>query len=189
MMDMCNHYLTSCCTTHSVLTCYKIYYTLCAALLHLFFAILDDGWSGTRFDRPGFLRMRQDIESKRINLVLVKDLSRLGRNNSKTEEFITDILPAYNCRLIAVNDGVDTLYAADDVSISTHSVLTCYKIYYTLCAALLHLFFAIYNVFFIYFFQIPLARKDTGNPVADWAATTARRRSLSPIFSPPTTAV
>ena len=79
---------------------------------------VDDGWSGTRFDRPGFLRMRQDIESKRINLVLVKDLSRLGRNNSKTEEFITDILPAYNCRLIAVNDGVDTLYAADDVSIS-----------------------------------------------------------------------
>ena len=79
---------------------------------------VDDGWSGTRFDRPGFLRMRQDIESKRINLVLVKDLSRLGRNNSKTEEFITDILPAYNCHLIAVNDGVDTLYAADDVSIS-----------------------------------------------------------------------
>lgn len=69
---------------------------------------IDDGWSGTSFDRPAFKKMLQDIEAKKINMVIVKDLSRLGRNTARVIDFIEEYFPIHNIRFIAVNDGIDT---------------------------------------------------------------------------------
>ena len=68
----------------------------------------DDGYTGTDFDRPGFQEMMEDIRKKRINCVIVKDLSRLGRNYIIVGHFIDDTLYRYNIRFIAVNDNVDS---------------------------------------------------------------------------------
>jgi DNA invertase Pin-like site-specific DNA recombinase len=69
---------------------------------------VDDGFTGTNFDRPGFNKLIKDIESKKINLVITKDLSRLGRNYSKTGYYIDEYFPEHGVRYIAVNDNVDT---------------------------------------------------------------------------------
>lgn len=69
----------------------------------------DDGYSGTNFDRPAFQRMLADIKDGRINLVIVKDLSRLGRNHVLVGQFTEQILPAFGCRFIALNNNIDTL--------------------------------------------------------------------------------
>lgn len=69
----------------------------------------DDGYSGTNFDRPAFQRMLADIKDGRINLVIVKDLSRLGRNHVLVGQFTEQILPAFGCRFVAVNNNIDTL--------------------------------------------------------------------------------
>lgn len=74
----------------------------------------DEGFSGTDFDRPGINSMKEDIKSNKINLVLVKDLSRLGRNNTQTLLFL-DFLCREGVRLIAVNDGYDTLNDEDEL--------------------------------------------------------------------------
>jgi len=68
----------------------------------------DDGYTGTNFDRPGFQRMLEDIEKGKINLVITKDLSRLGRNYIETGRYVEKIFPSKNIRYIAVNDNVDT---------------------------------------------------------------------------------
>ena len=68
----------------------------------------DDGWSGVNFDRPGFQKMMQKIYDNEIDCVVVKDLSRLGRNHTETGKYITRIFPAFGVRFIAVNDHVDT---------------------------------------------------------------------------------
>ncbi len=70
---------------------------------------VDDGWSGTNFDRPNFQRMIQDIEDGRINCVIVKDLSRLGRNYILTGQYTELYFPSHNVRFIAINDSVDSL--------------------------------------------------------------------------------
>lgn len=76
----------------------------------------DDGWSGTNFQRPGFLRMMEAVREKRINLVLVKDLSRLGRDYIQVGTYTDCVFPHYDCRFIALNDGVDTLRQNDDIA-------------------------------------------------------------------------
>jgi len=68
----------------------------------------DDGYSGTSFDRPDFNRMIGDIENKKINLVITKDLSRLGRDYIETGYYVEKYFPSRKVRYIAVNDGVDT---------------------------------------------------------------------------------
>lgn len=68
----------------------------------------DDGYTGTNFDRPDFQRMIQDIELGRINLVITKDLSRLGRDYIETGRYVEKYFPAKNIRYIAVNDNIDT---------------------------------------------------------------------------------
>lgn len=68
----------------------------------------DDGYTGTDFDRPAFQEMMDDIRNKKINCVIVKDLSRLGRNYINVGHFIDDTLPRYKIRFIAVNDNVDS---------------------------------------------------------------------------------
>ena len=69
---------------------------------------IDDGYSGTNFNRPGFLSMLDDIKSGNVSTVITKDLSRLGRNHIRTGEYIEIIFPDYNVRYIAINDNVDT---------------------------------------------------------------------------------
>ena len=69
---------------------------------------VDDGVSGTTFDRPSFNEMLQDIENKNINMVITKDLSRLGRDYIKTGFYIEDYFPKNNVRYVAITDGIDT---------------------------------------------------------------------------------
>lgn len=74
----------------------------------------DDGWSGTNFDRPDFQRMKRDIESGGIDIVLVKDLSRLGRNQIETSLCIQVFFPEHQVRFIAVSENIDTVKGEDD---------------------------------------------------------------------------
>ncbi len=60
---------------------------------------IDDGVSGTTFDRDGFNRMIEDIEKKRINMVIVKDLSRLGRNYSQVGHYTDYFFPKHKCKV------------------------------------------------------------------------------------------
>ena len=83
----------------------------------------DDGYSGTNFDRPAFKEMIKDIEDKKINLVITKDLSRLGRNYSKTGYYIDEFFPEKNVRYIAVNDNVDTLKELNSTTSAFMSVV------------------------------------------------------------------
>ena len=71
---------------------------------------VDDGVSGTSFDRPGFNRMIADIELGKINMVVTKDLSRLGRNYVQSGLYIEDYFPEHNVRFIAILDNIDTAY-------------------------------------------------------------------------------
>ena len=73
----------------------------------------DDGWSGVNFDRPGFQRMMQKIYDGEVDCVVVKDLSRLGRNHTETGKYITRVFPAFGVRFIAVNDNVDIALRMD----------------------------------------------------------------------------
>jgi DNA invertase Pin-like site-specific DNA recombinase len=69
---------------------------------------IDDGYSGTTFERPAFQRMKIDIEKGRINMVITKDLSRLGRNYAQTGYYMEEYFLEHNVRYIAINDDVDT---------------------------------------------------------------------------------
>ena len=69
---------------------------------------VDDGWSGTNFERPDFKRMIADIESGKINTVITKDLSRLGRDYLQTGYYTDMYFPSKRVRYIAISDGIDT---------------------------------------------------------------------------------
>ncbi len=73
----------------------------------------DDGVSGTRFDRPGFTAMMEEVEAGRVEAIIIKDMSRLGRDYLKVGQ-IMEILRQKGVRLIAINDGVDSLKGDDD---------------------------------------------------------------------------
>lgn len=68
----------------------------------------DDGYSGTNFDRPDVQRLLDDAKSGKIDTIIVKDLSRFGRNYIEVGQYIDYIFPAYGIRFIAINDNVDT---------------------------------------------------------------------------------
>ena len=69
---------------------------------------VDDGVSGTTFDRPSFNRMIEDVENGKINMIITKDLSRLGRDYIKTGYYIENYFPEKNVRYVSILDGVDT---------------------------------------------------------------------------------
>ena len=69
---------------------------------------IDDGWSGTDFDRPGVKRLLDDAKDGKIDTIVVKDLSRFGRNYIQVGQYIDYIFPAYGIRFIALSDNVDT---------------------------------------------------------------------------------
>lgn len=69
---------------------------------------IDDGWSGGNFDRPAFSRMIEDIEAKKVNMVITKDMSRLGRDYIQTGHFTERYFPEKRVRYISLLDGIDT---------------------------------------------------------------------------------
>ena len=76
--------------------------------LDVYDTYIDDGWSGTNFDRPDFQRMIADIEAKRVNMVITKDLSRLGRDYIMTGHYMERYFPEHRVRYISLLDGIDT---------------------------------------------------------------------------------
>ena len=85
---------------------------------------VDDGVSGIIFDRENFKKMMADIDAGTINCVIVKDLSRLGREYIETGRYLRRIFPAYGVRFIAVNDNIDTLKdSGDDLVVSVKSII------------------------------------------------------------------
>ena len=76
--------------------------------LNVYDTYIDDGWSGTSFDRPGFQRMISDIEARRVNMVVTKDLSRLGRDYILTGHYMERYFPEHRVRYISLLDGIDT---------------------------------------------------------------------------------
>ncbi len=86
---------------------------------------VDDGYSGILFDRPAFQEMMQDITDGKVNCVIVKDLSRLGREYIETGRYLRRIFPAYGVRFIAINDNIDTAHehAGDDLNISMKNLI------------------------------------------------------------------
>lgn len=76
--------------------------------LELIKEYVDDGVSGTTFDRPGFNKMLEDIENRTINMVITKDLSRLGRDYITVGEYTEKYFPSNNIRYVALTDGIDT---------------------------------------------------------------------------------
>ena len=69
---------------------------------------IDDGYSGTNYNRPDFQRLLSEIEAGKVGTVIVKDLSRLGREYLQTGYYTEIMFPKYNVRFIAVNDNVDS---------------------------------------------------------------------------------
>lgn len=76
--------------------------------LSIYDTYIDDGWSGTSFDRPDFQRMIEDIEAKKVNMVITKDLSRLGRDYIMTGHYMERYFPEKRVRYISLLDGIDT---------------------------------------------------------------------------------
>lgn len=76
--------------------------------LSVYDTYVDDGWSGTNFDRPDFQRMIGDIEARKVNMVITKDLSRLGRDYIMTGHYMERYFPEHRVRYISLLDGIDT---------------------------------------------------------------------------------
>lgn len=76
--------------------------------IEIFGFYIDDGWSGTNFDRPGFQRMLDDIYNKKINCVIVKDLSRFGRNYTDSGYYTENLFVKLGVRFIALNNSYDS---------------------------------------------------------------------------------
>lgn len=77
--------------------------------LHLYKMYVDNGYTGTQFERPAFDEMMEDMKAGRINCIVVKDLSRLGRNYLESGNYLEQIFPFFKIRFISVTDGYDSL--------------------------------------------------------------------------------
>lgn len=85
---------------------------------------VDDGYSGVLFDRPAFMEMLDHIKKGEANCVIVKDLSRLGREYIETGRYLRRVFPTYGVRFIAINDNLDTLTEkADEISVSVKNIM------------------------------------------------------------------
>lgn len=76
--------------------------------LHLYKMYVDNGFTGTQFERPAFAEMMRDVKAGRISCIVVKDLSRLGRNYLETGNYLEQIFPFFQVRFISITDGYDS---------------------------------------------------------------------------------
>ena len=90
----------------------------------------DNGYTGMNYNRPGFIRMLQDLRSGRINCVIVKDISRLGRHFVMTSEFVERTFPEMGVRLICINDSYDSEDREADASALTMPLKMVMNDYY-----------------------------------------------------------
>lgn len=90
---------------------------------NLYDTYCDDGVSGTTFNRPGFNRLISDATAGKINLVLCKDLSRLGRDYIEAGKYTDVVFPSLGCRFIALNDGVDTIHKNNEMLVILKNVM------------------------------------------------------------------
>ncbi|MCM1131378.1 MAG: recombinase family protein [Roseburia sp.] len=86
----------------------------------------DDGYSGGNTNRPSFLSMLEDMKKKKFQILIIKDLSRLGRSLHQVGDLVENVLPKYNIRLIAVTDHYDSLTYNGDESIVLRNFLNAY---------------------------------------------------------------
>lgn len=89
---------------------------------------LDNGYSGTSFERPEWERLMRDVKAGKINCIIVKDLSRLGRNYIETGNFLERICPKLGIRFISVNDNYDThnIHSQDELTTSIKNIVNDY---------------------------------------------------------------
>jgi len=87
---------------------------------------VDDGWSGTSFDRPDFKRMIADIEAGKVNMVITKDFSRLGRDYITAGQYTELYFPERGVRYIAINDGYDSSNPYNDIAPFKHVINEMY---------------------------------------------------------------
>jgi site-specific DNA recombinase len=83
---------------------------------YVFNEYVDDGYSGTNFERPAFRRLIEDIKKGNVNLVITKDLSRLGRDYITTGQYTEKFFPEQGVRYIAINDGYDSISPYNDIA-------------------------------------------------------------------------
>jgi len=91
--------------------------------LKLYKEYIDDGYTGTNFDRPGFKSLIQDIQEGKINMIITKDLSRLGRDYIKTGYYIEEYFPMKNIRYVSLLDGIDTYNTTNNNDIAPFKAL------------------------------------------------------------------
>lgn len=89
----------------------------------------DDGWSGKGFERPGFLKMLEEVKKGRLHCIIVKDLSRFGRDYLVVGSYISRVFPFLGVRFIAVNDGFDSSRPQDIDSLDTAFRTLLYDLY------------------------------------------------------------
>ena len=89
----------------------------------------DDGWSGKNFERPDFLRMMEQVKQSRVQCIVVKDLSRFGRDYLVVGNYISRVFPFLGVRFIAVNDGFDSSRPQDIDSLDTSFKTLIYDLY------------------------------------------------------------
>ena len=95
----------------------------------LYDTYIDDGISGTTFDRPGVQRLLDDAKAGNINLILCKDMSRFGRNYIMVGQYVDYIFPMYNIRFIALTDNIDTLNS-DSASMDMLPIMNVFNEWY-----------------------------------------------------------
>lgn len=89
----------------------------------------DDGYSGTNYNRPAFQRMIADIEAGKINCVLTKDLSRLGRNSARTTDLLDEYFPSKRVRYISVIDGYDSFHLTSGTAMTASFMTVMHEMY------------------------------------------------------------
>ena len=91
--------------------------------------LCDDGWSGTNFDRPAVQKLLQLVKDGRVQCIIVKDLSRFGRDYLTVGNYISQIFPFFGVRFIAINDGLDSVRPMDADSLETSFKTLLYDLY------------------------------------------------------------
>lgn len=89
----------------------------------------DDGWSGKNFERPAVIKMLEQVRCGGVNCIIVKDLSRFGRDYLTVGNYISRVFPFLGVRFIAINDGLDSINAMDVDSLETSFKTLLYDLY------------------------------------------------------------